>query len=508
LRRRPNPTLLLLCVLTAASCAHWQPNVELEGWDEGAGYRLANLESPEGPESHENAENTDSLFVILAFSGGGTRAAALSYGAIEQLRKTRIVWEEREKSLLDEVDVISSVSGGTFTALYYGLCAHGRCDLADFEERFLYAPIQKRLFRRLLRPWNWVRLASPHFDRIDLATELYDREVFAGATYGALLVAARRPYIIVNSTDMTLGARFEFTQDQFDFICSDLTQLPLARAAAASSAFPGLLTPATIRSYGDSCGIQPPEWIDEALEEREDNPSRYANARRVERYFERDNRYIHLIDGGVADNVGLRAALHALVSNDSPWSLVNKINNGDVEKVLVISVNAKTRASKQWNKRQNAPGLLKVLKTSGNTPLAHYSFESVDRIRGEARSQNQLQSTVESCRGILHDSCPEAEFPVPPLRRVSFHAVEINFEALKDLDQREFFQNLPTNFQLDRPVVDCLRGVAGTLLATSRSMNEFLDGLDDDARDRGSKPPQRADPPGYAWPCGNQAGAQ
>ena len=48
---------------------------------------------------------------------------------------------------------------------------------------------------------------------------------------------------------MTLGARFEFTQDQFDLLCSDLSTVPVARAVAASSAFPILLSPLTLHNY-------------------------------------------------------------------------------------------------------------------------------------------------------------------------------------------------------------------------------------------------------------------
>src|SRR5439155_23633235 len=56
--------------------------------------------------------------VILAFSGGGTRAAAFSYGVLEFLRRTEVVGPQGNTvRLLDAVDVINGVSGGSFTAL-------------------------------------------------------------------------------------------------------------------------------------------------------------------------------------------------------------------------------------------------------------------------------------------------------------------------------------------------------------------------------------------------------
>ena len=61
------------------------------------------------------------LLLLLTFSGGGTRAAAFSYGVLETLRDTKVTIHGHEGRLLDKVDWISGVSGGSFTAAYYGL---------------------------------------------------------------------------------------------------------------------------------------------------------------------------------------------------------------------------------------------------------------------------------------------------------------------------------------------------------------------------------------------------
>jgi NTE family protein len=120
----------------------------------GPGYRFENLAGGEGTPEFRDANR---LFVCLAFSGGGTRAAALAYGAMVALRQTRIDWPHPGSTLLDEVDCISSVSGGSFTAAYYGLF---RDDLfTRFAERFLYRNFQGGLALKALSPWNWPRLA-------------------------------------------------------------------------------------------------------------------------------------------------------------------------------------------------------------------------------------------------------------------------------------------------------------------------------------------------------------
>ena len=260
-------TIVCLLFLSLPGCAHYFVNVEKSATQPLKEYRF-------NPES--NGDNSNSLFVCLAFSGGGTRAAALSYGVLEKLKDTRIVWKGVEKSLLDEVDCISSISGGSFTAAYYGL--FGERMFQDYRGRFLDADVQGSLFWRLFNPWNWVRLASPYYSRIDLAAEYYDEHLFEGKSFAALAETGHRPFIIMNATNLANGERFEFTQDQFDFLVSDLNSYSIARAVAASSAFPFLLNPITLKNYPHQ-NFQLPKDYELGLKDYRDNRRRYYWAR-------------------------------------------------------------------------------------------------------------------------------------------------------------------------------------------------------------------------------------
>jgi predicted acylesterase/phospholipase RssA len=287
---------LLAALLLLASCASFTPqNPPLARYAPEAGYRFERLES---------GDNSDELFVIVTFSGGGTRAAALAYGVLEALRDTSIEWQGRKLSLLDEVDVISSISGGSFPAAYYAL--RGKRMFDEFPEKFLYRPVQSELIKLAIAPSSWPKLAAPAYGRSDLAAEFYHREVFAGATYADVIARKARPFVILNATDMTTGAQFPFIQDQFDLLCSDLAGVPLARAAASSSAFPGGLTALTFKNYAGSCGYRQPAWVQLAVEDHASraNPRRTARAEnRLSLAAEGPARpYLHLTDGGVADN--------------------------------------------------------------------------------------------------------------------------------------------------------------------------------------------------------------
>ena len=138
--------------------------------------------------------------VILAFSGGGTRAAAFSDGVLEALRRIEIVTKSGRKiRLLDEVDVITGISGGSFTALAYGL--YGEKLFDEYEARFLKRDVQGALVGRILNPLNWGALSSTGWGRSELAADLYDEILFNGATF-ADLERASGPAIAVKAIDV------------------------------------------------------------------------------------------------------------------------------------------------------------------------------------------------------------------------------------------------------------------------------------------------------------------
>mgnify|MGYP001109114586 CR=1 FL=1 len=238
---------LPVLVLLFAGCAHYPPNAPLARHEPDRGYRFASLSSP--------ADSDDTL-LIVTFSGGGTRAAALAYGVLEQLAATTYQRNGRTMRLLDEVDIISSVSGGSFTAAYYAL--HGDGIFSDFETVFLKRDVQGELTRKMLAPYNIARASSPKFGRVDLVAEYLDAELFGQSTFADLVRRGQRPFVMINASDMSLGTRFEFTQDQFDLLCSDLSTFPIARAVAASSAVPILFSPMTLRNYSGQCGYREP----------------------------------------------------------------------------------------------------------------------------------------------------------------------------------------------------------------------------------------------------------
>jgi len=447
---------LFLAAVLISGCAHYPINEPLKEYDPNAGYRAKSMRVP---------GKSDDMLIFLTFSGGGTRAAAFSYGVLEVLANTEITVEGKSRRLLDEVDTISSVSGGSFTAGYYGL--FGDRIFRDFESRFLKKNIQGELIGKVFNPVNVVRLLSPYFDRSDLAAEYYDRHVFDGGTIGDI-EARKGPMVIINATDMTYGVRIGFTQDTFDAICSDLTNFPVARAVAASSAVPVIFSPLTVRNYAGSCNYTIPEPIGHVFKENNLTDRQFYLANNIKPYLDaKDKPYLHLIDGGVADNLGLRAIVDRIILRGDFWKTIRNTHHENVHKVVFIVVNSETQPDSKWDKMESPPALAAMLESYSTIAIERYNVETVALLKenlkewaGQVRSRRCSGKTVSTEPGSCGD--------------IQFYMVEVKFDALKDEMERWYFKRLSTSFALEPEDVDNLRDAARRILAESAEFQRLL----------------------------------
>jgi NTE family protein len=439
---------LLLVAWIATGCAGFQAsNARLAHWDPTYGYRPPRVFEKRPP---------GKVLVILAFSGGGTRAAALSYGVLQELRDTQVAVAGKDERLLDEVDVITAVSGGSFTAAYYGL--FGDRIFQDFETRFLRRNIQGRLLLGLLNPLNWFRFAATFFSRTDLAVQYYDETIFDHSTFADLL-AAKGPLLQINATDLEAGTYFTFFQPQFDLLCSDLSSFPVARAAAASSAVPGLFSSIVLRNYSGSCGFVQPPWLEQGLEDRKTDPRRFRRAKIVEGYLDAEKRpYVHLLDGGIADNLGLRVPLENVHLVGGPLARLEQLDT-PFDRVVVIVVNAEVHPPATFGLAAAAPGIAAVLGSVADTQIYAYNFE-----------------TIELMRESLEDWARELP-PASDGGPVRTSLITLGFESIGDPTEREFFESVSTSFSLPDTTVTRLIAVARQLLRESPEYQALLQDL-------------------------------
>jgi NTE family protein len=139
-------------------------------------------------------EGQDDVLVALSFSGGGTRAAAFSFGVLQELERTRL--GSRGKTLLDQVGFVSGVSGGSITAAYFGL--KKRAALDDFRQRFLLRNAEEGL-RTSVSLGNIGRALGGGVNDSQFSRWL-DQNLFDGATF-ASFGARPRPWVWINASE-------------------------------------------------------------------------------------------------------------------------------------------------------------------------------------------------------------------------------------------------------------------------------------------------------------------
>ena len=455
--------LLVGAVLLLAGCATRPANPPISQVDRSSGYRF-----------HTRMATDRDNLVILAFSGGGTRAAAFSYGVLEFLRRTELEGPAGKRvRLLDGVDIITGVSGGSFTALAYGL--YGDRLFTDYEYGFLKRDVQGEIVARTFNPANWGNLSSSEWGRSELAAQLYDEILFKGATFGDLN-RGKGPLILASTTDISTGARLVFHQDTFDIICSDLDAVPLSRAAAASSAVPVVLSPVTIRNYGGSCGYKVPDLLKPFADVA--NPPRPA-ARAVRSLADSAafgdgvrRPYLHLVDGGVSDNVGMRGVLDTIQAFQALHEAGVPTPLDHVRRIVVIIVNSLSSPPIDWDESAAAPGSVDILLKASGVPIDRYSYEAVELLKDTAAQWATLRRIRDSAAMSANkDPAVAKSLRVP---NAEIYAIDVSFAGLKDEAEQAYLNRQPTSFVLPAEAVDRLRRAAGTIIADSPEFQRLL----------------------------------
>lgn len=251
----------------------------------------------------------------LAFSGGGYRAAAFHLGTLKKLNQL---------GLLDQVDVISTISGGSIIGAYLALEYRG--DFSEFEAKMRGALRRSTMGLILWNPrfigtaiaflglpvmigiWTKLFLAAALCVLLEIilfvafqfyvmpltayTISAYDRIFFGKKT---LKDMGSSPYLLaINASNLETGRLFTFSHNrmndstyQFDpydtkFIHEDF---PISHAVASSTAVPFVFNPVKLagKFFGEPHGKRVP------------NPS--------------------LVDGGLYDNQGI----HKLTQGNSRY---------------------------------------------------------------------------------------------------------------------------------------------------------------------------------------------
>ena len=384
--------------------------------------------------------------VALAFSGGGTRAAAFAHGVMRGLDRMRT---GSGGSYFDKVVFISGVSGGSVAAAYYGL--KGRAGLLDFRERFLIRNAEEGLDTGI----SLVNLARGLEGGINDASRLprwLDRNLFDGATLGDLYQPGK-PIVWINASDLYNRTPFLFSPLTFAALCSDAQAYPLSQAVAASAAVPVAFVPIVLATFPDGCDAPLPNWVERALANPNAGAQVRAFALALKRYRDPGQiRYVKLADGGLTDNFGLSGLVIARAAGGEPYAPLPRERAVRLRRVVFIVVNAGVGSRGDWARTVQGPSGVEMLGAVTDTAINSAVRSGFDAFRLGVREWEE-QTRKWRC------SLPQSEatrLGAPKDWRcsaINFDVVEIAFDQL-DPARAARLSDVQTRLQLPIDEVD------------------------------------------------------
>jgi NTE family protein len=295
-----------------------------------------------------------------------------------------------------------------------------------------------------------------------LAADYYDRILFHRATFADLGPNLGHPRLILNATDMANGEQFPFVPERFELIGSDLGSYRISRAIASASAFPLLLSPVTLKNYRDVTAVSDPDIVrrEAAAQESERNLLVQNTILSYSDY--RENPYIHLIDGGTSDNLGLESLIDADFQFGGMERLIEEtLHSGAPHRFVLIVVNASVHHQARASKSEAVPGITNELWRLADNFQEHSDVQYLDllkvalgRWKAEAAAGGKLPGTV-----------PE------------YYLVSVDLAELHGGANGSFFDNIPTNFHLPFDTINRIVEAGGTLLKESPDYQRLLSDL-------------------------------
>lgn len=459
MRRALLPLLMLL------GCAPWnQPqNQPLQGEN-------APLSDP--------APGDGELYIGLAFSGGGMRATAFAYGMLQELKA---VDTGTPNGLLDNVHLVSGVSGGSVMAAQLGL--KGPEGITGFRERFLVTDAEAYMTTSGFNPLTIAKGIAGGVNGRDTFGRYLDDTLFRGATFADLRRSGIKTWI--NATDMANNTPFLFSPETFDALCSDLSRVKLSEAVAASAAFPLVFTPIVLEAHQGKCTYREPDWLTAARYNPEATAAMRAHARALESYTNADEvRFVKLLDGGITDNFGTTGLAVERARAQVPYAPLTAQEAVRLKRMLFLVANAGVDKDYDWTRKVQGPGGVNLAMSIATSAMAAASRSGYDSMRGELRLwETELiewrcalpLSEVRKLRGTTAGwDCKD----------VKLFVGEASFASLPT-DLRDQLDAVPTRLKLPEAQVDMVIAAGRQATRATPEFNGFLASLtgnDVDAR--------------------------
>jgi len=436
-------------------------------------------------EVSSDALDDDSLFIGLAFSGGGMRASAFAHGMLTALQEVG-QGPGNPHGLLPHVRLVTGVSGGSVTAAHFGY--YGPAGVNGYRDRYLVKDAETYMANSPVNPVTIVRGLSGGANGRNTFARFLDETLFHGATFGDL---AKKSDIItwINAADVANRTSFLFSPETFDALCSDLSKLPLSEAVAASAAFPLVFSPIVLEAHTQDCNYTEPDWLTSARYNPEATAALKAHGKVLESYADPSRvKYVKLLDGGTTDNFGTIAFAVERAKAQNPYGPLTAEQAVRLNRMLFLVANAGVEKNPQWTKRKKGPGGVELAMSIVNSSMASATRTAYDALR---LTLSDWQADMVEYRGAL---------PLPEVKRLrgslegwdcadlKIFISEVSFDGLPREMQDEL-NRIPTRLRLETEQVDLAIAAGRQSTRENPEFQGFLRALEAGA---GRRPPDGA----------------
>jgi NTE family protein len=193
--------------------------------------------------------------------------------------------------------------------------------------------------------------------------------------------------------------------------------------------------------------------------------------------------YLHLVDGGISDNLGMRSVLEGLEQIEVSRSIQRNSRVDKLRRVVVVVVNSLSVPKTNWDKSERPPNDALILLKAAGVPIDRYSYEAVELLKDLIARWQTLRSLKEASAFASGGNAALGRATDVP--DIDLYAIDVSFEANPDPKERDYLNMTPTSFVLSDEQVDRLRAGAGAAMRESSEFKRLL-------RDLAAAPPAPA----------------
>ena len=174
---------------------------------------------------------------------------------------------------------------------------------------------------------------------------------------------------------------------------------------------------------------------------------------------------VHLVDGGLSDNIALRALIESSGVAGGVDQLLKFVRVKNVRKFVILAVNAETSPDVMEYRSDHVPVMSKAMGALIDVPINRYSFDTIQLLRiGVAKWQQELRTKQR-----------DSDSPFAPDAEIYF--INVSLAEIADPDERASLMKIPTTLYLTEEQIDRLLLAASRLIRHSPDFQRLMKDL-------------------------------